>query len=407
MVTFCSDCFCFRRMVGKSQFASLILTCTFGMYIVCLRYSPKWNSQYASTLVRSFEVAPYNRSDLEPCTFRLISDHLRIHTKFMTSGKWIGHNQSQTSATNGGYYDPGICFVKRTEDTSAWLSSCLYETKINNILFLGDSNIAKATNAFLRTLKAREGFTCEETLNRTSRDKEGYFNVLKWSEYKCRWILECYFTCKKVGDDKKLSSILTLNVRYVQMYWLRNKVSFVSDSTYCPYVANTSAETFQEYVLGEFAERTKPDLIIMQASAHTRYVSVKQWTEDQKWLMKKADDMLPKSTPIVWLSHMSWRLDRVLPGVPHYVEDSGSIFTINQRILKQNVIFHQLINTRIRKNNTRVQVLPFFDMYNISLPMQQLWYMDWIHSKNYLYNGVQNVLFETFCNSFSPQWSRK
>ena len=389
-------------MVGKYEVVSFILTCTLGMYIVIWRYSPIWNSKYANTLV-SLEVAPGSGSDLEPCTFRLISEHLRIHTKSMTSGKWIGHNHDQISDTNGGYYDPGICFLKRKEDSSPWLSPCLYETKINNILFLGDSNSRIATNAFLTTLEEREGFTCQETLNRTQRDDEGYFNMTKVDT--CRWIEERDFSCKKVGDD--LSSILTLNVRYVLMYWLRKEVSFTSESTEpCPYVANKSVHTFQEYILGEFAERTKPDLIILPATAHTRYATVKQWTEDQKWLMKKAEDLLPKSTSIVWLSHMSWRVDKLPPDNPYYVnrvEDSGSTFTINQQVLRQNVIFHQLINTRIHENHTRVKVLPFFDLYNMSLLVQKPWYENWIHGNKYLFRGVQDVLFETFCNSFIPQ----
>ena len=392
-------------MVRKYQVTLLMVTCTFGVYIILWRDMPKKNSKYASTLVRSFEPAPDNASDLEPCTFRLISEHLRIHTKFMTSGKWIGHNYNQVSENNSGYYNPGICLLKRKEDNTPWLSSCLYETKRNNILFFGDSNSRKAANAFLATLEEREGFTCEETLNRTQRDDEGYLNMLK-VVITCQWIYKQYFSCKKkVGDD--LSSDLTVNVQYVKMLWLRENVSFVSKSTApCPDVANKSVHTFQEYILGEFAERTKPDLIILPATAHTRYVSVKQWTEDQKWLMKKADDMLPKSTFIVWLSHMSWRDDKLPPNNRYYVnrvEDSGSIITINQQVLRHNVISHQLINRRIYENHTRVKVLPFFDLYNMSLQVQQPWYEDWIHGHKYFYNGVQDVLFELFCNSFSPQ----
>ena len=404
MFTIYSDCFRFRKMVEKCQVVSLIVTCTFGMYIVLWGYSAKWNSNNLSTLSRPSEVAPDNASDLEPCTFHLISEHLRIHTKFITSGKWMGHNHNQISENNRGYYNPGICSLKRKEDNSPWLWSCLYETKINNILFLGDSNSRKATNAFLATLEEREGFTCEETSNRTQRDDEGHLTMLK-VVVTCQWIYERDFSCKKkVGDD--LSSTLTVNVQYVKMWWLRENVSFVSESTApCPDVANKSVHTFQEYILGEFAERTKPDLIILPATAHTRYVSVKQWTEDQKWLMKKADDMLPKSTFIVWLSHMSWRDDKLPPNNQHVnrVEDSGSIFTINQQVLRHNIIFHQLINTIIHSNHTRVKVLPFFDLYNISLPVQRPWYNDWIHGNKYFYNGIQDVLFETLCNSFTKE----
>ena len=91
-----------------------------------------------------------------------------------------------------------------------------------------------------------------------------------------------------------LSSAFTFNVQYVQMWWLRVTLSFENKTTvHCPDVANKSVKTYQEYILGEFAEKTKLDFILLPATAHTRYMSVKQWTVEQKWLMEKADTLLP------------------------------------------------------------------------------------------------------------------
>ena len=72
---------------------------------------------------------------------------------------------------------------------------------------------------------------------------------------------------------------MIVNVQYVQMYWLKQHVSFVSmpnTTSFCPDVANKLVNTIQEYILGEFAERTNHDLIILPATAHTRYMSFKQ-----------------------------------------------------------------------------------------------------------------------------------
>ena len=153
-------------------------------------------------------------------------------------------------------------------------------------------------------------------------------------------------------------------------------------------------------ILGEFAERTKPDLIILGVTAHTRYDSVKSFTLKQKLLMNKVDTLLPTSTSVVWLSHMSWRVDKMRSDQPRFVMDAGENLTVNQEVLRQNIIFHQLLSTRLANNNTRANVLPFFDLYNISMPVQQPWYADFIHCHRYFYNGLQDALFETYCNSF-------
>ena len=267
-------------------------------------------------------------------------------------------------------------------------------------MFLGDSNSRKATSVFLATLEETEGFGCEESLNRSRRSKTGYFKLD--SENKCNWILERNFLCKKnVGYD--LSSPLTVNVQYVHMQWLREHVSFVSNTTsFCPDVANMSVNTIQEYILGEFAVRRKPDLIILPATAHTRYMSVKLWTEEQKWLMEKADALLPTFTSVVWMSHMAWREDKLPSHNPKHVNrvnDSGDILTINQQVQRQNYIFHQLLYKRLHNDHTRVIILPFFDLYNMSFAVQKHWYYDFIHCSTYFYDGVQKDLFETFCNS--------
>ena len=398
-------------MAGYYQATKLLLTCSIGLVLlhtVGLRwvYVEERISNNLSISAKKFETTSTNENNLESCTFRSISDHLRVNGKFIYSGRWIGHNNGHISNTTRGYYDPEFCLLKRKEDNSPWLSSCLYETKTKNILILGDSNGRKATDAFLRTLEEREGFNCEETLNRTKRGREGYLEMNVRTKNKCSWLYERNFLCKKmIGYD--LSSTLTVNVNYAQLYWLSEKVSFVNNRTaHCPDVVNTSVSTIQEYILGEFAERTKPDLIILGATAHTRYKSVKWWTVQQKWLMDKVSTLLPTSTSVVWLSHMSWRLDKIPSYKPTVVKDGGESLTVNQEVLRQNIRFHQLLSERLANNHTRVQVLPFFDMYNISLPVQQPWYEDFVHCHRYFYNGLQDALFETFCNSFMDHKNR-
>ena len=93
-------------------------------------------------------------------------------------------------------------------------------------------------------------------------------------------------------------------------------------------------------ILGEFAERTKPDLIILGVTAHIRYDSVKSFTLKQKWLMNKVDTLLPTSTSVVWLSHMPWRVDKMRNDQPRFVMDAGENLTVNQELLRQNIIFH-------------------------------------------------------------------
>ena len=150
-------------MAGYYQVPKLFLTCIIG---VVLLYSAglRWVrldeiiSNNLSIFTKRFETTSRNENNLKPCMFRLISNHLRVQGKFVSSGRWFGHNNDLISNTTRGYYDPEFCLLKIKEDNSPWLSSCLYETKTKNILFLGDSNSRKATNAFLRTLEERERF---------------------------------------------------------------------------------------------------------------------------------------------------------------------------------------------------------------------------------------------------------
>ena len=389
-------------MVRSYQASKLILACIIAVVLAGLMCLKVKHLNNLKTVVISLNVQSTNKNNLEPCTFRAISDHLRAHGKFMRSGKWNGQINGHISKTIKGNYDPEFCLLNRKEDNSPWLSSCLRKTNTKNILFLGDSNSRKATGVFLSTLEEREGFTCEESLNRSQRSTTGHFEFK--SENRCKWIFELNFLCKEnVGYD--WLPPLTVNVQYVQMYWLKENVSFVrrpNTTSFCPDVANKTVNTIQEYILGEFAGRTNPDLIILPATAHTCYMSVKQWTEEQKWLMEKADTLLPTFTTVVWMSHMAWREDKLPPDKPEYlnrVNDSGDILTINQQVQRQNIIFHQLLYERLHNDHTRVNILPFFDLYNISFPQQ--WYnRHWIHYQPYFYNGVQNALFETFCNSF-------
>ena len=96
------------------------------------------------------------------------------------------------------------------------------------------------------------------------------------------------------------------------------------------------------------------------------------------------------------------RRDDKPPNNPKYVitvEDSGDLLTINQQVQIQNTIFYQLLSKKHPNNHTRLKFLPFFDLYNMSFPVHQPWYMDHIHCYGYFYNALQDALFETFCNS--------
>ena len=99
-------------MAKDYKVPKLILICIIRVVLVRWRYSKEMNSNNIGILVKSFGLQRTlpNVNNEEPCTFRLISDHLRVHRKFTTSGKWIGHSHSQIlSNTTSGYYDPEIC----------------------------------------------------------------------------------------------------------------------------------------------------------------------------------------------------------------------------------------------------------------------------------------------------------
>ena len=335
----------------------------------------------------------------EPCTFKLISKHLQVHHKFTNSGKWFGYNHQNISRTTRGFFDPEICHLEKKQDNTSWLSACLQETGTRNIVFLGDSNSRFHTNAFLAMLEDRENFKCRDVLHDKGRNAEGYLEIKK-VDTMCDWANERQFFCSRIiGNGSSLA--LNITVHYVKMLWVRENSSFVSESkAVCPQVTK-SVGTIQEYILGEFAQRTQPDLIILGSTAHTRNVAVKQWTEDQKWLKDKVDRLLPKSTTVIWMTPMSWRVDRLPHGDPNYVnevKDNGEAFTINQQIYRQNLQLYKLLESTF--NDGHSKILPFFDIYNMSSLVQKEWYTDWIHCNRYFYSGLQDALFETFCNSF-------
>ena len=336
-----------------------------------------------------------------PCTFHIISQHIRDNGYFIQTGEWIGINNTSITSSTRGFYDPGICALKRRGEHNSWLSSCLHQTKTLRIVFLGDSNQRKSTQAFIANLEDKEGMKCHDKQNHTQRNAEGYLDIDKSDKRKCSWFYTWEFSCSKYRNDLRSSeNFVNITVQYVQMFWLRENVSFVNVTTAsCPDVVNKSVNTIQEYILDEYAARTKPDLIILGATAHTRYLSVKLWTEDQRWLMDQVDKFLPKSTSVVWLSQMSWRENKLTKLQNHVnrVYDNGATYTVNQQTGRHNVQFYKLLRTKLHE--PRKNIFPFFDLYNISLMVQPQWYKDWIHGNRYFYDGLLEAIFETFCNS--------
>ena len=336
------------------------------------------------------------------CTFPVISQQLRYNGQFRQSGKWLPVDNVNLSSNTKGYYDPEVCILRRKGDTTSWLSSCLHDTNTRSILFFGDSNQRSSSATFINRLEKREGMKCHNTQNLTTRNEEGHLTIDK-SKFKlqgCKWLHWREFVCLSEGKTHMPSFKVT--VRYIQVFWLKENISFVNQTdSDCPDVINKSVNTIQEYILGEYAERTKPDLIILGSTAHTRYLSVKQWTDDQKWLIEKVDQLLPKSTYVVWLSQKSWRTDKIPWGNPYFqnnVTDNGTEFTIDEQIRRQNDQFYKVLKTKLEEGSSHI--LPFFDLYHMSRMVQYLWYKDHLHCHRYYYDGVHEALFETYCNSF-------
>ena len=236
-----------------------------------------------------------------PCTFHIISHHIRDNGYFLQRREWRGVNNNNITSSEKGFYNPGLCVLKRKGENTTWLSSCLHETRTMKIIFLGDSNQRESTEAFIANLEDKEGMKCHDKQNHTQRNTDGYLDIDRSDTRKCSWFHTWEFSCFRIRNDVASShSSFNITVQYVQMFWLRENVSFVNVTTSsCPDVVNKSVNTIQEYILGEYATKIKPDLLILGSTAHTRYLSVKLWTEDQNWLMDQVDKLLPKSTFVV------------------------------------------------------------------------------------------------------------
>ena len=345
-------------------------------------------------------------SKKEMCTLLSIRNHINQHTTFRETGEVVGFDKNSTSSNSRVFYDPGICNLEPRLGDFTWLSSCFTKTNTSKVLFVGDSNIRKLAQRLLGLLEETGMFKCNDAHNNnTLRNKDGEIEILKIKlEEDCKWVYRRVYSCARTTEKDSFSSLV---IYFTVLTTLKTPIYFkdVNFTSYanrnCPRKLHNDTKTIEQYIFGDYVQQVKPDIIILDCTSHTRYLTLSEWREQQIWLMTQVSSLVPQSIPVVWFSQMSWCEQNLPPDNPDYVnrvEDNGIIYSINTHVRRQNMELYQLFKQVLSTDHSNI--FPFFDIYNLSSLVRPEWYVDWIHGRPEYYELLLRTFWGVFCNSF-------
>ena len=346
------------------------------------------NTAYVTQTTRSEDI----------CTFTFIKNYIKKHKNSTNSGRFVGFNTNNSNISSSSFYSPGICNIKFENDAS--LTSCLQKTDTKKILFLGDSNIRKPTLSFLKILKKRHEFTCDEINNNIPLNYWPDWAITKsFTIIDCPWIFRRAYMCTKT---LKLGLYFRFEVHYIRMNFLQSPVQFISNgSTMCPSVLNQNITTLEEYILGDYAAQMNPDIIILGSTAHMAYHNLSIWTEQEIWLMKNVMSLLPRETRVFWFAHMSYcneKQDEKHSRIR--IKDNGQRYTLAEVTHRQYIQFLKLSNEILLKDDHNI--FPFFDLYSMSSSLCPEGRQDQFHCLEEFYDILMDTFWAVYCKSFSP-----
>ena len=325
------------------------------------------------------------------CSVDVIRKYCLEHNYFPTGGRWL----------NSSYF-PDLCRFQSNGTDKERVRECLTRRNVKKIVVLGDSNglrYFRATKKLLATfLKCR---TVKEERAMTKPDVS-YFT--KGTKLKASDIVvhhrDCS-GCKSVAASCSDNS-KKIDIEYISMeFYLDTEVTTVrnawiknchpsKEASYC-----RQSNTNQEFILGEYLEGNYPDVLLLFSGNHDKArAGLTKIRGDMEYLKMLVKRYVPKQTKVFWFSKIPenrkqkskhWR-DMTFDGK----------WKTNPFLERLNYELFDVLRAEFEEPGGNI--LPFFDMYNMSFDVLH-WTYDGIHRKAEWYDAVLSNWMQTFCET--------
>ena len=326
------------------------------------------------------------------CSVDVIRKYCLEHNYFPTGGRWL----------NSSYF-PDLCRFPSNGVNKERVRECLTRRNVKKIVVLGDSNglryflaTKKILEQFLkcRTLKVERGSTMPDV---------GYFT--KGTKLKASDIVVHHRDCSgcKSTTMSCRDSTTEINLEYVTMeFFLDTEVTTVRN----PWQKNCNrskearlcrqSNTYQEFIFGEYLPSNEyPDVILLFSGNHdkarARPEKIRGDMEYLKMLIKKN---IAKKTKVFWFSKFAEYWEKK----PEYWKNMIYYEKWKTNPLIEHLNFELFDVLRTEFKETGGNILPFFDMYNMSLGVLD-WAVDGLHRKARWYDDVLSKWIQIFCET--------
>ena len=325
------------------------------------------------------------------CSVDVIRKYCLEHNYFPTGGTWL----------NSSYF-PDLCRFPSNDMNKERMRECLTRRNVKKIVVLGDSNglryfraIRKLLEMFLNcsTVKEEKGMTMPDV---------SYFT--KGTKLKAPDIVVHHRDCSGcISIAASCSDNSTkINVEYISMeFYLDTEVTTVrndwlknchpsKEASYCP-----QSNTNQEFILGEYLEGNYPDVLLLFSGNHDKArAGTTKIRGDMEYLKMLVKKYVPKQTKVFWFSKIPENQKQKSKHWRDMTFDEK--WKTNPFIDRLNHELFDVLRTEFKEPGGNI--LPFFDMYNMSYDVLH-WTYDGMHRKAEWYDAVISNWMQTFCDT--------
>ena len=325
------------------------------------------------------------------CSVEVIRKYCLDRNYFPTGGRWI----------NSSYF-PDLCRFPSTDITKERLRECLTRRNVTKVIVLGDSNGLRYFQAAKKLLERvlRCGHIKHE-IDPTKPDMNYFTKGTKLNasdivvhNRDCSGCTSVAMKCRDKANEIDLEYIameyyIDTEITTVRNKWLNN-CHRSKEAPLC-----RQSNTYQEFIFGEYLEDNYPDVILLFSGNHDKARSgLSKIRADMEYLKMIIKKYLPKQTKLFWFTKFPENLSQKSKFWNDVTFD-GNLKT-NAFIDRINLELFDVLRTEFVETGGRI--LPFFDMYDMSLDVLD-WTLDGIHRRPEWYDAVLSSWIRTFCET--------
>ena len=377
-------------MITAKNLRYLFVAITVGCLLVMLRQSLAPVSVITGRQPRPVEFLMKRKP---VCSVDVIRKYCLEHNYFPTGGTWL----------NSSYF-PDLCRFPSNGITKERIRECLTRRNVKKIIVLGDSNglryfraMNKLLGKFLkcRIVKEEQGMTKPDVSYFTNGTKLKASDIVVHHR-DCHGCLSATMSCR--------DSTTQIILEYVVMeYFLDTEVTTVRNnweknchrSKEAPLCRQSN--TYQEFIFSEYLPSNKyPDVILLFSGNHDKArAGLGKVRGDMEYLKMLIKKYVAKKSKVFWFSKIAENSQQKRD---KYWKDLiyDEKWTTNPFIERLNFELFDVLRTEF--NETGGKMLPFFDIYNMSLGVLD-WAVDGMHRMPIWYDVVLSNWIQTFCET--------